>query len=776
MELSIKKLGPVLIVSPQKKQLTAVDCTAFKERLQELIAEGYLLIIMNMEKVESLDSTALGALLNIGLKIKSKKEGRFAFCHISAKLGQMFSLTNVNAVIPTYSDENAAMMAMGDKGKHPYFFLYVGKEGLACDILLKGEPSLYAERVEDLAGIKSYLKKEELIALIIEEAAWQKHLLATTNKEDSWQLPIIVIAKEGEKDAVDGADRRSEMPGIRHLVFPFAEEEAKSLMLELIEFKRHPANSQAKTTLLFQKYADAWPKKLSKLHELLATAKEHPSQETFDALRADLHKISGSAGSYGFVKLGEASRQAEELLTKAVLNRIFNAGLLAAIDAMLAKMAFYSEAVFAKDQSYKNASNLSLLHDGGLYLLSEDDALAEMIRGFCSEDNVAFFYTHDAQEAKQHLQEIKPKLLLVDNECRKGSSTGVIATIKELKSCRSFAGMQVGILVAGEDLALQVEASEIGVDMILTKPLSITETKRILKLLCPSGAVNYKVLVVDDDVDMSNLIKASLAEAGLEVFVQNDESKILDSLHRHTPNLLLLDVNMPQYSGLSLLKMLRSNLRYSDLKVVLVTANTMALQGLSSEGKPIEGYDEIWAKPLTKEFLQQKVLKIAAANACSDAAEERILTSFLPEKEFCRVLSSVVDNLLPMPGKYFVAIAAREYAEIAAFGKGALREFLANAETIFSEIKGDALRGYVGKGQFCFLFTAISIDKLKSDLEEFLKSANYKITVRGHQEIFATLSALIVVFQNKVSIAELLDLSSRHFSSSRGSLVDIVEM
>ena len=81
-----------------------------------------------------------------------------------------------------------------------------------------------------------------------------------------------------------------------------------------------------------------------------------------------------------------------------------------------------------------------------------------------------------------------------------------------------------------------------------------------------------KVLVVDDDPDSAELLSKMLAQAGHRSSSAPNGKEALSSLLNDLPDVVLLDVFMPEMSGVELLEIIRSYLRLQNLPVVVVTA------------------------------------------------------------------------------------------------------------------------------------------------------------------------------------------------------------
>ncbi len=80
------------------------------------------------------------------------------------------------------------------------------------------------------------------------------------------------------------------------------------------------------------------------------------------------------------------------------------------------------------------------------------------------------------------------------------------------------------------------------------------------------------LLVVDDDFDCRNVLCRFLMTAGHECVAVPNGNEAMESIMARTPDLIVLDLLMPEMDGITLLEILRSYLRLQTLPVVVLTA------------------------------------------------------------------------------------------------------------------------------------------------------------------------------------------------------------
>lgn len=116
-----------------------------------------------------------------------------------------------------------------------------------------------------------------------------------------------------------------------------------------------------------------------------------------------------------------------------------------------------------------------------------------------------------------------------------------------------------------------------------------------------------KILVVDDEADVTALLSYHLGRQGYEVETLNDPNKVLNLARKFMPNVFILDVMMPDLSGIQLCRLLRNDSQFKRCPVIFLTAKT-------EEGDRIKGLevgaDDYICKPFSPRELVLRVESI----------------------------------------------------------------------------------------------------------------------------------------------------------------------
>ncbi len=129
-----------------------------------------------------------------------------------------------------------------------------------------------------------------------------------------------------------------------------------------------------------------------------------------------------------------------------------------------------------------------------------------------------------------------------------------------------------------------------------------------------------RILVVEDDKDLAELIAYNLKKEGYGVDVALKGTEAIKYLEKQTPDLLLLDVMLPDLDGFRIAQYVRNTYDYKDLPIVFITAKDMEqdkLRGFSL------GADDYITKPFSIRELLARVKAVLRR-----AGKEKRQTSF----------------------------------------------------------------------------------------------------------------------------------------------------
>lgn len=125
----------------------------------------------------------------------------------------------------------------------------------------------------------------------------------------------------------------------------------------------------------------------------------------------------------------------------------------------------------------------------------------------------------------------------------------------------------------------------------------------------------HKILVLDDEPDVTELLQYKLEQAGYRCMVLNDPLQFIAKVREFEPDLMILDIMMPELNGLQLCRIARADPAMKHIPIVFVTAKGEVedrVTGLET------GADDYISKPFNTKELLLRVANVIHRNFKSD--------------------------------------------------------------------------------------------------------------------------------------------------------------
>jgi DNA-binding response OmpR family regulator len=113
-----------------------------------------------------------------------------------------------------------------------------------------------------------------------------------------------------------------------------------------------------------------------------------------------------------------------------------------------------------------------------------------------------------------------------------------------------------------------------------------------------------KILVVEDDVELVELLCFNLRKAGFSVGTANDGIEALKKARSLGPDLILLDLMLPELDGLAVCDILRRDPATASVPIIILTAMSSQLARFTGLGA---GADDFITKPFSPKLLLERV-------------------------------------------------------------------------------------------------------------------------------------------------------------------------
>lgn len=370
----------------------------------------------------------------------------------------------------------------------------------------------------------------------------------------------------------------------------------------LLNANRYDAEAEAVAAIqqMWQDSQERLQGQLAKLEEAIAhlsTNSLTPDGRQFAQTIA--HRLIGSLGAFGMPQAAELARQIERTLktpTPAVQSEeaVQLKSLLGQLRQVIQQLPTF--ATTAPTPVLKSSDRVVLLID-------DDTDLIERMQANASNWSIHLEAVTDLTLARQRLQYLTPDAIILDLTFPNTTESGLIL-LAQLK--HQFPTIPVLVLTGLGDLTKRVEVTRLGANAFLQKPATPTEVfQAVSQHLHRIDTINARLLIVDDDPALLSMLEAQLQPWGFQVTTLADSSQFWQYLEATTPDLLLLDVAMPGFSGIELCQVVKSDPRWSRLPVLLLSAHADAdtlYRALTA------GADDYILKPIVEADLIQRIL------------------------------------------------------------------------------------------------------------------------------------------------------------------------
>lgn len=131
-----------------------------------------------------------------------------------------------------------------------------------------------------------------------------------------------------------------------------------------------------------------------------------------------------------------------------------------------------------------------------------------------------------------------------------------------------------------------------------------------------------RILIVDDDTTIRNLLKKFYACYDFELFEAVNGQQAIEMAPTYKPDLILLDIQMPECNGYTTIAILRNHAATRDVPILLITGQEFEEVKAKASGL----YDEYLSKPFRKEDVIQATLRFLpeAVKIPKDAEQEKV--------------------------------------------------------------------------------------------------------------------------------------------------------
>ncbi len=160
---------------------------------------------------------------------------------------------------------------------------------------------------------------------------------------------------------------------------------------------------------------------------------------------------------------------------------------------------------------------------------------------------------------------------------------------------------------------------------------------------------DFKILMVDDEPDSLEFMSYNIRKEGYQVLLATNGLEAIEQAEKHLPNLIVLDIMMPELDGIQTCKELRSKLKFKDTLIVFLTARNEEFTQVMALDM---GADDYLTKPIKPRLMLSKIKSLLRRYKIDQEAQNVIFAKDLEINKDTFSLKKG-DTLIELPRKEF---------------------------------------------------------------------------------------------------------------------------
>jgi diguanylate cyclase (GGDEF)-like protein len=339
-------------------------------------------------------------------------------------------------------------------------------------------------------------------------------------------------------------------------------------------------------------------------------------------------KLAGSAGTFGFPRSSQIARQIAEKLA------IDSPGELDAVFISEQLLALRTD-LEGRPQPVSSEADAFESGDTPVFLLVEvDEALAERIVIDGEARGLSVILAPSVESARTILVTENVSAALIGLGAGEGNP--MLDFVAELGS--RVPPIATLVITERDTFADRLEVARLGARKFLeqTTPARAVVDAAMIALRRTRG-VSATILAVDDERPILDALEKLLQRRGMKVVTLSESVRFWDVLEETSPDLVLLDLEMPHFDGLDLCRVMRNDRHWSKLPVVFLTGHN---DPASFQKVFAAGADDIVLKPFAGfELITRIENRLQRARVDQEIAETDEVTGLANQKRATEMMA-----------------------------------------------------------------------------------------------------------------------------------------
>ena len=527
---------------------------------------------------------------------------------------------------------------------------------------------------------------------------------------------------------------------------------------------------EEKMAALRDNYARQMTSKIDEIssHVLLIAPHGKGTNDAIAAVRALTHKLAGSGATFGFKEVSIVAREMEDACSKVIEGNDDASGLADFLDKSLDALKEASDHPDVRkensDEKKQDSKGSGTIDDrvirNILVLEGDKKTRSQIVRELKHFGFVASGTSHPKNIAKA-IKKQKPDALVCDIVFD-GDDNAALGIISEL---HQSGGLDCPIIVHTEidDMPHRLAAVRAGAHNYMVKPVDMADMIDVLDAVTADGEDDpFRVLIIDDDESLSRHTELVLQGAGMMTSVLNNPMTVIEVLNDFVPELILLDLYMPDCEGHEVAAIIRQQEAFDAIPIVFLSGERDVEKQLSAMEL---GGDDFLTKPIRPKHLisavrirasrfrelRSMMVKDSMTGLYNHTTTKQLMTNEIERakrlNQSIAMASLDIDHFKNVNDTYGHAVGDKVIKSLARL----LRQRLRGADII----------GRMGGEEFAALLTGATIEEAEEIFNQIRQAFSEIVFNSDVKDFSVTFSCGIAEFPTHDSVSSLSDASDR---------------
>ncbi|WP_019505259.1 response regulator [Pleurocapsa sp. PCC 7319] len=295
-----------------------------------------------------------------------------------------------------------------------------------------------------------------------------------------------------------------------------------------------------------------------------AISQNQVNREIHDSAKSAAHKLAGSLGGFGFPQGSIIAKEIENLLANDLTDQIQEQQLIRLVNSLQIEIQHQPFVDHAINSLGKTISLLLIERE----IISENLSLTKRLIKDAEQWGIKIQTAARFKRAREIIAANPPTIILLQIVFPDGEDLAFLEEIHQ-----QIPLLPIAVVINNAQFNDRLELVRRGASLVLQHSLATSEIFTSLTQMVKNLGSETKIMIVDDDPQILLSLKISLQPWGFIIKTLEQPEEFWEILESFNPDLLVLDIEMPEVNGIEICQVLRSDHRWQQLPVLFLTVH-----------------------------------------------------------------------------------------------------------------------------------------------------------------------------------------------------------